>query len=107
MDEVRRSVEAGLQSGHAQARLGKRAGRSLAVRPRDVQHGHRQMRIPEQGERLAHALEAELHAEVAADEEDLLQLLERHGSTGSERAARMLRQGAAAAASARSPNSAR
>ena len=65
------------------------------------------MRVRQQRQRLAHALEPELHAEVAADEEDLLQLFERHRSTGSDRASRMLRAEAAAAASVNRSNCAR
>ena len=107
MHQVRRGVEARLEARRAQRRLGERARRALPVRPRDVQHGHGEMRIRQQRQRLAHPVESELHAEVAANEENALELLECHRSTGSDLAARMLRAEAAEAASRSSPNTAR
>ena len=77
------------------------------LRTGDVQDGITEVRIPEQAQRLAHPIEAELHPEVGADEKGLLDLLERHPRTTRRRAARMLRVPAAALASSSRPNAAR
>ncbi len=77
--EVRRRVEPGRQAGGARDGLDHRARRALAVRARDVDRAHGVLRIVEPRERLAHALEAELHAARRAPLDLVEARPQRHG----------------------------
>jgi hypothetical protein len=78
MHQVRRGVESDAQSGRLQRRGSEGAGGALAVGACHVQHGGAQVRVSEQRQGREHAVLAELDPDVAADEEQLLEILERH-----------------------------
>src|SRR5439155_24973387 len=76
--EVRRGVETRAQTRRPKRGFGESAGRALAVGARDVQRRRQQVWIAQPPQRRDHALEPQLHTEVAAGEEQLLELLEGH-----------------------------
>ena len=78
MRQVRRGIQTCAEPGRAQRRLRERAGGPLAVGASDMQRGRPTLRLSEQRARLAHPRKAQLHAEVAAREEQLLELREVH-----------------------------
>jgi hypothetical protein len=77
--EVRRRVRSDSRAGRAHQRGEHRDGRALAVRAADVDDGtERAIRRAHAIKQLAHALEAELHAEATRADEPLEQLDVRH-----------------------------